>query len=106
MKLDVMSDATVLSMIDNMKRCGLCYEGLKQVWNKANNKHLPYYDQNVEANSLMHEDAIVVYGRSMSEVLRCNSFKGESTRLCFDVSTNNVDNYNGYIVEFEKASFL
>ena len=67
-KLDLISNADLLLMIEKMKRGGFCFGGNKRVV-KANIKYMPDYDKNEESNYIIYEDTKNLYGCSMSEVL-------------------------------------
>ena len=64
-KFDLINDVDVLSMMERQKRGGLCFVGSKR-YVKANNKYLPTYQQEKDANYLMYWDANNLYGWAMS----------------------------------------
>ena len=75
-RLDLISNADLLLMIENMKRGGFCFTASKRVV-KANNRYMPDYDQNEESNYIIYEDTNNLYGCSMSEFL-----PNGATKIC------------------------
>ena len=65
-KLDLLCKSDILLMIEHMNRGGLCFVGSKR-YVKANSKYMPDYNQNEESNYIIYEDAVNLYGFSMSD---------------------------------------
>ncbi|VDH96284.1 Hypothetical predicted protein [Mytilus galloprovincialis] len=70
---------------------------------KANNKHVPSYDQNQPINHVMYLDANNLYGWAMSQALPVEGFRWindseiENLNIC-DIAD---DSENGYILEVD-----
>jgi hypothetical protein len=68
-KLDLITDLSMLDMIEKMKRGGVCFVGSKRHV-KANNKFLQHFDPKNHSNYILHVDANNLFGWAMSQVLQ------------------------------------
>ena len=75
-KLELLYDLDMISMIEKMKRGGLCFVGSKR-YVKANNQHLPDYDPKQPSNYIWYGDVNNLYGCNMSEYLPHKRFTME-----------------------------
>ena len=99
-KLDLISDIDMLTMIERQKRGGLCYVGSKRHV-KANNKYLPDFDIANPSTFLMYWDANNLYGWAMSQFLPCGLLtwqEGISLKKILKTPDNSP---KGYIVEVD-----
>ena len=86
-KLDLITDPSMLDMIERSKRGGLCYVSPKR-YVKANNHYLPDYADSQEENYIIYEDANSLYAWAMMQALPYKDLK-------FD-TTSSFESYLGY----------
>ena len=97
-QLELITDTTMLDMIERQKRGGLCFVGSKR-YVKANNPYVEDFNINEPTNYLMYWDANNLYGWAMSQHLPY-----EGLRFVEDVSLDNIlqtpdEADEGYIIE-------
>jgi len=99
-KLDLINDVDMLSMIERQKRGGLCFVGSKR-YVKANNKYLPDYNPEEDSNYLMYWDANNLYGWAMSQSLPLDNLRFEEGTSLNKILKTPDDSPKGYIVEVD-----
>ena len=100
-KLNMLSNADILLMVEKTTRGGLCFVGSKR-YVKANSKYMPDYNQNEESNYIIYEDAVNLYGFSMSEFsLRYGGLEFVNKFNLDKILRTPDDNYTGYIIEVD-----
>ena len=99
-KLDLINDVDMLSMIERQKRGGLCFVGSKR-YVKANNKYLPDYNPEEDSNYLMYWDANNLYGWAMSQSLPLDNLRFEEGTSLNKILKTPDDSHKGYIVEVD-----
>ena len=77
-KLDLITDPSILDMIDRSKRGGLCYVWSKR-YVKANNHYLPDDDDSQEENNIIYEDANSLNAWAMTQALPYKYLRFETT---------------------------
>jgi hypothetical protein len=77
-KLDLITDPSILDMIDRSKRGGLCYVSSKR-YVKANNHYLPDYDDAQEENYFIYAYANSLYACTMTQSLPYKDLRFDTT---------------------------
>ena len=98
-KLDLITDLSMLDMIEKMKRGGLCFVGSKRHV-KANNKCLHEFDDK-PSNYILYLDANNLYGWAMSQLLPYRNLKFVENISLDDILATPDDNGIGYFVEVD-----
>jgi len=96
-KLDLISDLSMLNMIEKQKKGGLCFVGSKRHV-KANNKYLENFNPEEPSNYIMYWDANNLYGWAMSQFLPYKDLRYSNETLEEILETDDRAD-EGYIVE-------
>ena len=99
-KLDLINDADMLSMVERQQRGGLWFVGSKR-YVKANNKYLPDYNPEEDSNYLMYWDQNNLYGFAMSQSLPLDNLRFEEGTSLNKILKTPDDSPKGYIVEVD-----
>jgi len=99
-KLDLITDLSMLDMIEKMKRGGLCFVGSKRHV-KANNKYLQDFDPKKPSNYILYLDANNLYGWAMSQLLPDKNLKFVENISLDDILATPDDNRIGFFVEVD-----
>ena len=99
-KLGLISDITVLDIIERSKRGGLCFVGSKRHV-KANNHYLDDYDETKPEDYILYLDANSLYGCAMSQYLPYTDPKYDNDVTLEEVLKTSDKNEDGYILEVD-----
>ena len=89
-KLELLTDNDMLMVFEDGIRGGICQASYRYV--KANNKYMKNYDKNKESSFIIYDDAINLYGWSMSKKLPVDGFKWVYDSSIF--TENFIKNYD------------
>ena len=89
-KLELLTDNDMLMVFEDGIRGGICQASHRYV--KANNKYMKNYDKNKESSFIIYDDAINLYGWSMSKKLPVDGFKWVYDSSIF--TENFIKNYD------------
>jgi hypothetical protein len=95
-ELDLISDVSILNMMEDMKRGGLCFVGSKRHV-VANNKYLPNHDTTKPESFLMYWDCNNLYGKAMCDLLPYKNLRYSNETLEQILLTPD-DAEEGYII--------
>jgi hypothetical protein len=100
-KLDLITDPSILDMIDRSKHGGLCYVSFKR-YVKANNHYLPDYDESQDENYFQTtEHAKNLYAWAMMQGLPYKDLRFDTTSLLRKILDTPDDGPVGYIIKVE-----
>ena len=99
-ELELISDVTMLEMIERQKRGGLCFVGSKRHC-VANNEYMSNYDDTKPESYIMYWDANNLYGKSMSEPLPYKDLQFNNNVSLNDILNTADDDETGYILEVD-----
>jgi hypothetical protein len=99
-ELELISDVTMLEMIERQKRGGLCFVGSKRHC-IANNKYMKDYDETKPENYIMYWDANNLYGWAMSQALPYKNLHFNTDVTLEDILNTDDNSDVGYIVEVD-----
>ena len=98
-KLDLLTDIDMLSMVEKGIRGGICHSIYRYV--KGNNTYMKDYDNNKESSYLQYWDVNNLYGWTMSQKLPVNNFEWIK-----DTSQFNEDFIKNYNEESDEGYFF
>ena len=99
-ELDLISDITILDIIERSKRGGLCFVGSKRRV-KANNRLIGNYDESKPEDYILYLDANNLYGWAMVQKLPYKDLKYSNETTLKEVLETSDDNETGYILEVD-----
>ena len=100
LKLELLHDLDMLTMLEKMNRGGLLFVGRKR-YVKANSQHLPDYANTQISNYIIYQDANNVYGCSMSEYLPYKDLKWDTFMSIDFILKIRDDQWKGYRLEVD-----
>ena len=98
-KLDLITDRSVLDMVEKEKRGGLVVCGDRR--SKANNHYLPDYNSNQDENYIMYWDANNLYGWTMLQSLLYKDLQFNDDISLRQILNTPDEADTGYIVEVD-----
>ena len=103
-KLELLTDNDMLSMVENGTRGGMCNAVYRHA--KASSKYMKNYNKNIESSYLMYLDANNLYGWSMTQKLPVDGFKWIEEDNLSKVNEKFIKHYDensdkGYIFEVD-----
>ncbi|VDI38828.1 Hypothetical predicted protein [Mytilus galloprovincialis] len=100
-KLELLTDIDMHLFIEKGLRGGISMISHRHA--KANNKHVPNYDQNQPINHVMYLDANNLYGWAMSQALPVEGFRWLNDSEIENLNIGDIadDSENGYILEVD-----
>ena len=99
-KLQLINDTEMLSMIERMKRGGLCFVGSKRHV-EANNPHCDNYDPAKPTTYLMYWDANNLYGWPMTEPLPFEGLRWNNGITLEDILATDDHALEGHMVKVD-----
>ena len=99
-KLDLITDATILDIFERSKRGGLCFVGSKRRV-KANNRLLGNFDETKPEDYISYIDAHNLSGWAMVQKLPYKYLKYSNETTLKEVLETSDDNETGYILEVD-----